>query len=237
MINRPMNPNIQALLDLQVIDKQRLTLKLAREARLHKASDAEKSWVSADAAATSAQGEVDKLGALIRQYTVDVERCDKAVVDLRAKQPEAKTNKEYMDLINGIEAAKLEKVKRETSMKELAARVDDLVAKATAAKGKAGQLKGGHDALLADAEAAKVPTAAESELQRQYDERRNAVVPEFIEHYERLVKARHKTPLLRVDPKTRSTPFGSLLSHNLVEQLKADKLVIDRATNGILYLG
>ncbi len=237
MPNRPMNPNIQALLDLQVIDKQRLTLKQAREARLTKASDAEKSWVAAEAAATTAQGEVDRLGALIRQYTSDVERCDKSVIDLRAKQPEAKTNKEYMDLINGIEASKLEKVKRETSLKELTARVDELVAKATAAKEKAAAMKAGHEALVTDAEAAKVPTPAEAELQRQYDERRGTVAAEFIEHYERLVKARHKTPLLRVDPKTRATPFGSLLSHNLVEQLKANKLVIDRATNGILFLG
>jgi predicted nucleic acid-binding Zn-ribbon protein len=232
-----MNPNIQALLDLQVIDKQRLTHKRAREALLKKLLDAEKTWQAAAAAATSAQGEVDRVGALIRQYHTDVERCDKSVTDLRARQPEAKTNKEYMDLINGIESAKLEKVKRETSLKELQTRVDGLAAKAAEAVTKTNQLKELHDAVAVTAEAAKTPGAEEAALQQQYDDLRKTVEPAFLEHYERLIKANHKSPLLRVDPATRATPFGALLSHNLVEQIKAGKLVIDRATNGILYLG
>ncbi len=232
-----MNPNIQALLDLQVIDKQRLTHKRAREALLKKLLDAEKAWHAAEAAATSAQGEIDRVGALIRQYHADVERCEKSVVDLRAKQPEAKTNKEYMDLINGIESAKLEKVKRETSLKELQTRVDGLTTKAAEAQAKAAQLKGLHDGIATTAEAAKVPGAEEAGLQQQYDELRKTVEPAFLETYERLIKANHKTPLLRVDPATRATPFGALLSHNHVEQIKAGKLVIDRATNGILYIG
>ena len=237
MSHRPMNSNIQALLDLQVIDKQRLTLKQAREARLHKAAEADKAVSTALAAAAAAQAEVDRLGALIRQYTVDVERCDKTVTELRAKQPEAKTNKEYMDLINGIEASKLEKVKRETSLKELQGRVDELTAKAKAANDKSAQLKATHDTIAAEAEASKTPSAAEAELQKQYDELRKTVEPSFLEHYERLVKVHHKTPLLRVDPATRATPFGTLLSANHLEQLRAGKLVIDRTTNGILFLG
>ncbi len=232
-----MNPNIQALLDLQVTDKQRLTHKLARDAKLKKLADAEKTWKAAEVTATSAQGEVDRLGSLIRQYTADVERCEKAVVELRAKQPEAKTNKEYMDLINGIEASKLEKVKRETSLKELQGRVDELTAKAKAANDKSAQLKATHDTIAAEAEASKTPSAAEAELQKQYDELRKTVEPSFLEHYERLVKVHHKTPLLRVDPATRATPFGTLLSANHLEQLRAGKLVIDRTTNGILFLG
>lgn len=232
-----MNPNIQALLDLQVTDKQRLTHKLARDAKLKKLADAEKTWKAAEVTAVSAQGEVDRLGSLIRQYTADVERCEKTVVELRAKQPEAKTNKEYMDLINGIEASKLEKVKRETSLKELQGRVDELTAKAKAANDKSAQLKATHDAIAAEAEASKVPSPAEAELQKQYDELRKTVEPSFLEHYERLVKVNHKTPLLRVDPATRSTPFGTLLSANHLEQLRAGKLVIDRTTNGILFLG
>ena len=232
-----MNPNIQALLDLQVTDKQRLTHKLARDAKLKKLADAEKAWKAAETTATSAQGEVDRLGSLIRQYTADVERCEKAVVELRAKQPEAKTNKEYMDLINGIEASKLEKVKRETSLKELQGRVDELTAKAKAANDKSAQLKATHDTIAAEAEASKTPSAAEAELQKQYDELRKTVEPSFLEHYERLVKVHHKTPLLRVDPATRATPFGTLLSANHLEQLRAGKLVIDRTTNGILFLG
>ena len=232
-----MNSNIQTLLDLQVIDKQRLALKRAREAKLAKLVAADKAMQSADAAAASANNEVDRLGALIRQYTADVERCDKTVTDLRGKQPESKTNKEYMDLINGIEAAKLEKVKREASLKELTARVDDLTAKANAAKETAIKVKSAHDSTAVEAESAKVPTSEEAALQVQYDEAKRTVEPSFIEHYERLIKAHHKTPLLRVDPNTRATQFGSLLSPNHVEQIKAGKLVIDRATNGILYLG
>lgn len=232
-----MNSNIQTLLDLQVIDKQRLALKRAREAKLAKLMAADKAMQAADAAAASAHNEVDRLGAMIRQYTADVERCDKTVTDLRAKQPESKTNKEYMDLINGIEAAKLEKVKREASLKELTARVDALTAKANEANEAAIKVKAAHDATAIDAESAKVPTAEEAALQVQYDEAKRTVEPAFIEQYERLIKAHHKTPLLRVDPNTRATPFGSLLSPNHVEQLKAGKLVIDRATNGILYLG
>lgn len=232
-----MNSNIQTLLDLQVIDKQRLTLKRAREAKLAKLVAADKAMQAADAAAASAHNEVDRLGAMIRQYTADVERCDKTVTDLRGKQPESKTNKEYMDLINGIEAAKLEKVKREASLKELTARVDALTAKANEAKEAAIKVKAAHDATAVEAESAKVPTAEEAALQVQYDEAKRTVEPAFIEQYERLIKAHHKTPLLRVDPNTRATPFGSLLSPNHVEQLKSGKLVIDRATNGILYLG
>ncbi len=232
-----MNSNIQTLLDLQVIDKQRLTLQRAREAKLAKLAAAEKARLAADAAAAAAQAEVDRLGAMIRQYTTDVERCEKTVNDLRAKQPDSKTNKEYMDLINGIEGAKLEKVKREASLKELTGRVDALTLKVGEATAAAEKVRLAHDAIATDAETAKIPTAAESALQVQYDEAKRTVDPTFIEHYERLVKAHHKTPLLRVDPTTRATPFGSLLSSNHVEQLKSGKLVIDRTTNGILYLG
>ena len=41
----------------------------------------------------------------------------------------------------------------------------------------------------------------------------------------------------RVDPKTRTTPVGAILSHNQVEQIRQGKLVIDRGTNAILYIG
>lgn len=232
-----MNSNIQTLLDLQVIDKQRLTLQRGREAKLAKLAAAEKALHAAEAAATGAQAEVDRLGAMIRQYTTDVDRCEKTVTDLRAKQPESKTNKEYMDLINGIEAAKLEKVKRETSLKELTSRVDALTLKATEARDAVAKVKTAYEATVLLAESAKVPTAEEAALQKQYDDAKRTVEPAFTEHYERLVKAHHKTPLLRVDPATRATPFGSLLSPNHIEQLKSGKLVIDRATNGILYLG
>ena len=69
-----MSPSIDALLDLQVIDKQRLSLKRAREAEQSKQIEAEKALAAAQAAAAAAQAEVDKVGALTRQYATDVTR-------------------------------------------------------------------------------------------------------------------------------------------------------------------
>ena len=71
-----MNPSIVALLDLQVIDKRRLALKQAREQKQGKVADAEKTAAAAEAAAAAATAEVERMGALIRQYHADVERCD-----------------------------------------------------------------------------------------------------------------------------------------------------------------
>ena len=112
-----MNSSIEALLDLQVIDKKRLTLKKAREQQNGQVDDAGKAAEAATASAAAATAEVEKLGALIRQYTTDVARCDTTIADLRSQQMNAKTNKEYMVIINGIEAAKLEKANREASVK------------------------------------------------------------------------------------------------------------------------
>ncbi len=228
-----MNPSIDALLDLQVLDKQRLALKRAREERLNRLTDAEKSASSAAAETTAAAAEVEKLGALIRQYTADVARCEATINDLRSKQMNAKTNKEYMAIINGIETAKSEKANREQSVKDLAARVAEREAKVAAAKEHAEKLSARRGELVAanDTEA----TPEEVELQRQYDERKAKVDPKFLEVYERLIKANHKMPLMRVDPKSRSTAFGSVLSHNQVEQIRMGKLVIDRS-NAILYI-
>lgn len=230
-----MNPSIDALLDLQVIDKQRLALKKARESENAKHDDAERSLTSFKTAAATAQAEVDKVGALARQYTADVARCDQQIADLRAKQMNAKTNKDYMAIINGIEQAKLEKGHREQSIKDLATKVADLEAKAAAvaqaveaAKIKVTEVKA--------AGGPGEPTTDERELQRRYDEVKAQIDPAFLEIYERLVKANHKMPLMHVDPQSRSTAFGSVISHNQVEQIRLGKLVIDRASNAILYL-
>ena len=232
----PMKSSVHALLDLQVIDKERLQHLLARRAKQKKLGAAQAAAAAAASAAQAAHDEVGKLDALIRQYTTDVERCEATVADLKAKQPAAKTNKEYMDLVNGIEAAKLEKVKREASLKELAGRVESLQAKAAEAKTKADQAQAASETVAAEAAGADQPSAAEVELQQRYDDKKKEVEPAFLEHYERLVKANTKTPLLRVDPTTRATPYGALLSFNHLEQLRAGKLVIDRQTNAILYL-
>lgn len=228
--------SIHALLDLQVIDRERLQLRQARLAKVKKLTAAQAAAAAAAQAAEIAHGEVGKLDALIRQYTADVERCEATAADLKAKQPAAKTNKDYLDLLNGIEAAKLEKVKREASLKELRGRVDALQAKADEAKTKADEAKAKADAVAAEATGTDQPSPAEVELQQRYDEKKKEVEPAFLEHYERLVKANAKIPLMRVDAATRATPYGALLSNNHLEQLKAGKLVIDRQTNAILYL-
>jgi hypothetical protein len=50
------------------------------------------------------------------------------------------------------------------------------------------------------------------------------------------VKANHKMPLMRIDPKNRSTAYGSIISHNMIEQIRMGKLVIERGSNAIMYL-
>ena len=70
-----------------------------------------------------------------------------------------------------------------------------------------------------------------------FDAAGGTIDPEFVRTYEKLVKSGHKSPLLRVDPTTRATPLGTLISHNMVEQIRQGKLVIDRTSNAILYLG
>jgi predicted nucleic acid-binding Zn-ribbon protein len=231
-----MNPSLDALLDLQVIDKQRLALRKTREADQAKHVEADRLFATAQAAADAAQAEVDKTGALSRQYTADIARCDQQITDLRAQQMNAKTNKDYMAVINGIEQAKLEKTQREQSIRELETRVDGLRAKAETAQAAAAKAKAHRD-LVYGHEGPAGPSAEEQELQRRYDEAKAKIDPAFLEVYERLIKANHRMPLMRVDPKTRSTAMGSVLSQNQIEQIRMGKLVIDRQSNAILYLG
>ena len=134
---RRMNANIEALLELQVIDKQRLTLLRARKAKQTRLTETRQAAALKRDAAGATTGEADKLGALIRQYTADVARCDASIVELRSKQMAAGSNKEYMGIINGIETARLEKTHREQSLKDLIAKKDQLETKANAAKDEA----------------------------------------------------------------------------------------------------
>lgn len=230
-----MIPSVAALLELQVIDQQRLKLRKGREACLSKSDKAKAAWAAADESARAAQAEVDRHGALVRQYTADVQRCEATMAELRGKQPEAKTNKDYMDIINGIEQAKLEKVKREGSIKDLNARIATLQERADLANAKAAELKAQLDAAVGGSEAAAQPSAEEAALEAQYNARRADVEPAFLEVYERLARA-GKPPLVRVDPRTRATPQGAVLSHNQIEQIRTGKLVVDRGSNAILYL-
>jgi predicted nucleic acid-binding Zn-ribbon protein len=231
-----MNGNLEALLDLQVIDKRRLTLKRAREGQAGQISDATAAAKAADDAATAAANEVAKMGALIRQYNEDVSRCEATIADLRLQQMNAKTNKEYMAIINGVETAKLEKTNREASVKELSEKVAALEAKAKAATEHAAAIRAKAEEIAAANAIAAKPTEEELTLQKRYDEVRAGIDPAFLETYERLVKSHHKMPLMRIDPKTRSTAYGSLISQNQLEQIRMGKLVIDTGTNAILFI-
>lgn len=231
-----MNPSIEALLDLQVIDKRRLALKQAREQKQGLVVDTEKTAASAEATASAASAEVERMGALIRQYNADVERCDAQIAEQRSKQMAAKTNKEYMAIINAVENAKQEKTHREQSVKDLGAKVADLEAKAKAAQENAANLRASALTTKTTSGGDQLPGEEEQKLQAEYDAIKAKADPAFVEVYERLVKARHKMPLMRIDPKSRSTPYGSIISHNMIEQIRMGKLVIERGTNAILFV-
>lgn len=231
-----MNPSIDALLDLQVIDKRRLSLKQAREQQLARVTDAETAYQTALASETTAAVDVERMGALVRQYTADAARCDNTLGELRSKQMNAKTNKEYMAIINSIETTKQEKSLREQSLKELGARIIEMEGKVAAAKEQAAKLKLKVEEQQAATGGSGQPTSEERELQEQYDSAKARVDPAFLVVYERLVKANHRMPLMRVDSRTRSTAFGGLISHNQIEQIRMGKLVVDRSSNAILYL-
>lgn len=228
---------IAALLELWSIDQRRRGFSKKRDTASEAAAKVEAAWKASEAAAAAAKAETERMDALIRQYGADVERCDKTIAELAQKKLSAKSNKEYMDVHNGIEHARAEKTQREQSVKELGVRKADLEAKAKAAAEKAAQVKADFESANAKIGEAGGPSADEKTLDEQAAAIRARVDPDFLSVYERLVKSGHKTPLMRVDPKTRTTPVGAILSHNQVEQIRQGKLVIDRNTNAILYLG
>ena len=230
-----MNANIEALLELQVIDKQRLTLLKARKAKQARLAEVRRAAALTSETAAASAGEVDKLGALIRQYTADVVRCDASIAELRSKQMVAGSNKEYMAIINGIETARLEKSHREQSLKELTAKQEQFAAKATAAKAEATASQALVATVEAEAAGAEQPSPEEAELQQAYNTKKATVDPKFLEAYERLVQA-GKQPLVRIDPTTRATPLGAVASMNQIEQIKSGKLILATGTQQILYV-
>ena len=230
-----MNPSIAALLELQLIDKKRQTQRNSSDNLRTRIDETRKALAAAQAAAKVAQDENEKIQALIRQYEKDAQRCDQTITDLRNQQPSAKTNKDYMALINGIEQAKVEKSMREQSLKDLGGRIEGITQKATTAEAKLKEAQAKIDELTARSGSGQV-TPEEAAIQAEYDAKKAAVDPDWLKVYERLVKARHPSPLMKVDPKTRATPVGVVLSHNQLEQIRLGKLVIDRTTNAILYV-
>ncbi len=230
-----MNPSIAALLELQLIDKKRQSQRNSSDNLRARLEEARKALAAAQAAAKVAQDENEKIQALIRQYEKDAQRCEQTITDLRNQQPTAKTNKDYMALINGIEQAKVEKSMREQSLKDLGGRIEGITQKAAAADAKVKESQAKIDDLTAKSGSGQV-TPEEAAIQAEYDAKKAAVDPDWLKVYERLVKARHPSPLMKVDPKTRATPVGVVLSHNQLEQIRLGKLVIDRTTNAILYV-
>lgn len=228
---------VAALLELWTIDQRRRGLSKARDGKGAAVAKLEAEWKALEAASQAATGEAGRLDALIRQYTADCERCDKAIAEFSSRKLAAKSNKEYMDIHNGIEQSRAEKTQREQSVKELVARKAGLVEKAQAATAKAEAAKAKVEAARTEAAAEGGPTPEEAELATRADAIKAGLDPEFVKTYEKLVKSGHKSPLMRVDPKTRATPLGTLISHNMLEQIRQGKLVIDRTSNAILYIG
>ena len=108
-----MNQTIAALLELHDVNRQRQILIKERTTREARLQEAEQALARATAAREAAEQAVHANAALTRQYTADIERCDATIAKLREQQMQAKTNKEYLACINGIENAKSEKKLRQ----------------------------------------------------------------------------------------------------------------------------
>lgn len=235
-LGRSMNNTIEALLELHVIDQKRQALRTKRKTKGKLAAKAltEATAKHTDAAAITA--ETDRLDALIRQYQHDAERCQATIEELRAKQMEAKTNKEYMAIINGIEQARLEKNHREQSLVELTTKRETIANKGEKALTAANEAAAAAAAAEAAERKAQQPGPDEAVLDEHYAKAKLNVDPAFLEAYERLANAGIKSPMLRVDNKTRSTPLGQVISMNQLEQIKMGKLVLATGSNQILFV-
>ena len=233
-----MHANYVALLDLHNVNTQRQRLLSGRTGRNDQLAKLKAQAAKVFAFADKAQADVEQTDALLRQYTDDVTRCDETIAKLREQQMAAKTNKEYMASINGVEEAKAEKKIRLESLNNLNAQIDELRAKAEAAEEQrtTAQLK--VEELEQENANAGNGNAddSENELERIYQEKKQTVDPKFLEHYERLIKAKHKFPLMKVDPNTRTTPMGNMLTHNQLEFIRQGQLVVDTSNNAILYI-
>jgi len=231
-----MHDTFSALLELhEVNNRQQLLIKerKAREAKLTQATEAYKSAV---ATREKAAEEAERSDALIRQYGTDIERCDSTIAKLREQQMQARTNKEYLACINGVENAKAEKRLREESLRNLHERIDEL-------KEQLKRTEEAEEAAKATMETAErelgeqqEEAESEAELERIYSEKKQGVDPKFLEVYERLISARHPMPLMKVDLRTGATPMGNRLNTQALEQLRLGQLVTDSASNAILYV-
>ena len=231
-----MHPAIIQLLDLHRINQNRQLLQNDRLGRSSKRQQADAALEKYKKLHEAAGSKVSDQDALIRQYTADVERCDAEILKLRSQQMEAKTNKEYLDCINGVETAKAEKKLREESLENLQANVDELKASADKAAAQLADIQAKYDKFIAEHQEPEASGSSLEEVERIYAEKRQGLDAKFLEVYERLIAARHKTPLLEVNPATRATPLGQIISHNDCERIRNGELVTDPMTNGILYM-
>ena len=185
-----MHANLRALLDLHDINQSRVRLLRAAQDS-EKALQAERDKAAALVAKAEALAtEATSADALIRKYEADIARCDETIEQNRAQQSTAKTNKEYLALINGIEDAKNEKRLREESLTRLQADIDGKKAAAEAAKTEAEQ----QAAVVSQQEAAAAEETAGEEslenLERLYNEQKVNVDGELLQVYERLMQSR-----------------------------------------------
>jgi len=99
----------------------------------------------------------------------------------------AKSNKEYMEIHNGIEQARAEKTQREQSVKEQTLRQADLAAKAQVAADKAAAAKAEFETAAGKVGAVGGPTTDEQDLDAQAAAVKARIDPEFLQVYDRLL--------------------------------------------------
>ncbi|MFW5830580.1 MAG: zinc ribbon domain-containing protein [Planctomycetota bacterium] len=231
-----MHPTMRALLDLHDVNQQRQLLRRQREGREQTIRSAEKQLARLAEQTEAAQKAAHDADALVRQYEQDIANAEQRIGELRERQMSAKTNKEYLSVINGIEDSKNIKKIREQKLGELRARIDSL----QQAADQATQQYEGATAKVEEIRAANAgPEEAdisEEELDHLYQEKRQAVDAKFLEVYERLVQGGHPMPLMPIDPVVRTTPYGNLISLNHIEQIRKGHLVQDHASAALLYV-
>lgn len=231
-----MHESIQNLLDLHDINQQRQILKTERSRREDGIAEAQAKLDAINEQADAARGVADEYAALITQKQQDIEDADKQIEELRGKQGDAKTNKEYMAIINGIEEAKSTKTLAKEKLEEVQAIIDEAKAKADEIDAERQAIKQEVDATIAEIQGGSEVEVSEAELDKLYEAQAPKVDAAILEVYERLVKSKHPMPLMPIDANTRATPYGNLISHNQMEEIRMGKLMIDQTNNAILYI-
>ena len=231
-----MHESMKNLLDLHDINQQRQVLKSDQSRRDDGISDAQGELDAISAEAEEARNAANDYDALINQKQQDIVDADSKIEELRGKQSDAKTNKEYMAIINGIEEAKATKTMANEKLAEVQAVIDEAKAKADELEAKRDEVKAAVEAKIAELSGNEDAQMSEAELDRLYEAQAPKVDAKILEVYERLVKSKHPMPLMPIDPNTRATPYGNLISHNQMEEIRMGNLICDQTNNAILYI-